>query len=282
MTLSTPCDSSDAPEAKAGFQYEIPRFSATASQLVDELGKGDASVPAAIKLIECEPTISSQVLRLANSPIYGASRVITTIGHAIVVLGFRCVAQQAIAAASGALFKSGDSECAEHRLTTYVQSLGVATAARFVANQTKLANPDEAFLSGVVHDVGKLILFEHAGDQYARILDEYPHELSLPPESETYGICHTTLGRQCGVAWSLPHEMCRSIESHHQPLSEVADPLSKTLVCAAYLAKKWEFGFDASVFCEDAELESELADLQTDEMVGNCREEFDAIREICL
>ncbi|MCA9137564.1 MAG: HDOD domain-containing protein [Planctomycetales bacterium] len=282
MTNCTPCEPTASGKESAKFHFEIPHFSATASQLVDTLNKDNANVPAVVQLIECEPTISSQVLRLANSPIYGASRVITTIGHAIVVLGFRCVAQQAIAAASGALFKADDAACNEHRLETYVQSLAVATTARLVAKQTKISNPDEAFLCGVVHDVGKLILFQHAGEEYAGMLNEAPHEKSLAPEIEAYGITHASLGRQCGVAWSLPTHMCATIADHHLSLKEAADPLSKTLICAAYLAKKWQVGFDEQAFTEDADLENELCNFQDPELAAQCREQFQAIREICL
>lgn len=221
-------------------------------------------------------------MRLANSPIYGASRVITTVGHAIVVLSFRCVAQQAIAAASGALFRADDAACKEHRLDTYCQSLAVATTARLVAKRTKISNPDEAFLCGVVYDVGKLILFQHAGEEYAGILDQSPHEKSLAPEMDAYGLTHASLGRQCGVAWSLPSDMCATIADHHLSLGAVADPLSKTLICAAYLAKKWQVGFDEDAFSEDEELENEVCNFQDPELAAECREQFQAIREICL
>lgn len=282
MTNCTPCESTAVGKENAKFQFEIPRFSATASQLVDTLNKGDANVPSVVQLIECEPTISSQVLRLANSPIYGASRVITTIGHAIVVLGFRCVAQQAIAAASGSLFKADDAACKVHRLDTYSQSLAVATTARLIAKQTKVTNPDEAFLCGVVHDVGKLVLFQYAGEAYAQMLDLYPHEKSLAPEIETYGISHASLGRQCGIAWSLPGHMCVTIANHHLPLEAVADSLSKTLICAAYLAKKWQLGFGEEAFAEDTDMESELCNFEDPDLASECREQFQAIRDICL
>ncbi|QDV87588.1 HDOD domain-containing protein [Planctomycetes bacterium TBK1r] len=282
MTPCPPCEPTVDCNERANFQFEIPRFSATASQLVETLNQTEANVPAVVQLIECEPTISSQVLGLANSPIYGASRAITTIGHAVVVLGFRCVAQQAIASASGALFKAKDAACQAHRLDTYIQSLGVATTARFIAKRTKTTNPDEAFLCGVVHDIGKLILFQHAGEAYAGMLDESPHEKSLAPEIESYGITHATLGRQCGVAWSLPTQMCITIANHHLPLNEATDPLSRTLICAAYLAKKWQLGFCEDAFSEDSEMESELCDFQDPDLAAECREQFEAIRDICL
>lgn len=282
MIKSTHCESTGDKSANSAFEFEIPRFSTTASQIVEELGKDDACVATAIRLIECEPTISSLILRLANSPIYGASREITTIGHAIVVLGFRCVAQQAIAAASGTLFKTGDASLSDHREKTYIQSLGVATAARLLSDQLGMGNPDEAFLCGVVHDVGKLVLFEHDGAEYTRMLEELSHEECLQSEVERYGVTHTTIGRQCGVAWSLPHKMCNSIEDHHGSLSEVEDPLSKTLICALYYAMKWQLGFLEEDFAINPDLESELGEFETEELIAKCREDFQAICEICL
>lgn len=269
-----------AEEAK--FEFEIPRFSATASQLVNELNDPDVKVPKVVQLIECEPTIGSRVLKMANSPLYGATRAISTIGHAIVILGFRCVSQQAIAAASGDLFKAGTDACKKQRLETYSQSLGIATAARFIAQKTKIANPDEAFLCGVVHDVGKLILFQHACEDYARLLAESPLGDSTDLEIDKYGISHATLGGQCGEAWALPGAICASIANHHLSFSQAQEPLSKVLILSSYLARKWQLGFEEGAFAEDTELESELLQLITDSNESECMEQFEAIREICL
>lgn len=270
------------PREKATFEFEIPRFSATASQLVNELNDSDVKVTKVVQLIECEPTISSRVLRMANSPLYGATRAISTIGHAIVILGFRCVSQQAIAAASGELFKAGSAACKKQRLETYLQSLGIATAARFIAQKTRIANPDEAFLCGVVHDVGKLVLFQHACDDYTRLLAKNPCGDSTELEIAEYGISHATLGGQCGIAWALPESICTSIANHHLPFHEAQEPLSKTLILARYLARKWKMGFDEMSFVQDDKLETELSPITTDALAAECQDQFQAIREICL
>ncbi|MEM6469735.1 MAG: HDOD domain-containing protein [Planctomycetota bacterium] len=268
-------------QAATGFRFEIPRFSSTASQLVERLNDEEVKVCEVIQLIECEPTIGSQILSLANSPVFGASRVVSTIGQAIVVLGFRCVAQQAIAASSGALFKSGDEKSARHRTKTYVQSLGTAAVARRLASTTNDADPDEFFLVGIVHDIGKLVLLHHAGEDYTEVLDRYPTEEAIAREMELFGINHMVLGRQCGAAWSLPQHMCASIEDHHLTLDEVSSPLTRTIVGASYLAKKWELGFEHEDFIEEDLCETELDDIQSPDLETLCREDFETLRDIC-
>ncbi|MEM6365369.1 MAG: HDOD domain-containing protein [Planctomycetota bacterium] len=262
--------------------FEVPRFSATASQLVDELNGASPTVPIVVQLIECEPTISSLILRLANSPIYGATRAITSIAHAIVVLGFRSVAQQAIATATGALFTDPHAPCFDARQQTYIESLGVAAAARFIARATNACSPDEAFLCGVIHDVGKLILLQHAGDEYAALLAGHPQGVPLEKEIELFGISHADLGRECCVVWSLPTQLGNAVAEHHGLISEVTDPLSRTLILATYLARKWQLGFIENSLVENEVLETELSAFQNDAMFNQCREQFKMIREICL
>ena len=73
------------PQAMEGFEF--PQFSSTTSKLVAELNGDHAEVSTIVQLIECEPTVAAKVLKLADSPIYGVNRSVTTIGHAVVLLG---------------------------------------------------------------------------------------------------------------------------------------------------------------------------------------------------
>lgn len=265
------------------FQFDLPPFPTTATQLVAELNNPDVQVPKIIQLIECEPTVGSKVINLANSPLYGTSRPITTIGHAIVILGFKSVAQLALTVATGGVFADDGSPCADARRTTYCQSLGVATLARQIAGQSKQANPDEAFLSGVMHDIGKIILFEAAGITYREMIAGDPTGNTTLAESEEFGTTHPELGKCCGRKWGLPNSIVVAIANHHLSLDDTCDPLSETIIAANHFARSWQIGFepeDVDGFAE--QIEGEVCKHIKGDLQAECVEQFAALREICL
>lgn len=280
----TPANQPDAElQPQIEFRFELPPFPTTASQLVAELNNSDVQVPRVTQLIECEPTIGSRVLSLANSPIYGTSRPISTISHAIVILGFRSVTQLALTVATGSVFSDDASPCAEARQKTYSQSLAVATVARLIASKTQAVNADEAFLSGVMHDVGKLILFDSAGATYSQMIADHPTGDTTAAEHEQFGTTHPELGHRCGKKWGLPHSINQAISNHHLPLCEVSDPLSETLITADYLARKWQIGFEPQGdFDAHEHIENTIVTALDSGIQDECVEQFAAIREICL
>ena len=90
------------------FDYELPAFPTTASSLLSALQSQSVDVGQVTKLIECDPVISSKVLSLANSPLYAPARPISTINHAIVLLGFNSVSQLVLTIATGTLFSADE------------------------------------------------------------------------------------------------------------------------------------------------------------------------------
>ena len=265
------------------FKFELPPFPTTASQLVTELSSAEARVPRVAQLIECEPTIASKVLKLANSPLYATSRPISTISHAIVILGFKSVSRLALTVATGSIFEDPSASCAEARRTTYSQSLAIATVARLIAGQTQRVDADEAFLAGVMHDVGKLILFDAAGTAYGEMINDHPAGSILSLEHDAFGTTHPALGMTCGKKWGLPLSINAAISDHHLPMHEVSDPLSQTVIAANYFARRWQLGFGPHEAIDiDQQIESEITCAVDSTIESQCVEQFAAIGEICL
>jgi putative nucleotidyltransferase with HDIG domain len=270
-------------EQRLDFKFELPPFPTTAAQLVAELSSPEVEVSRVAQLIECEPTIGSRVLGLANSPLYATSRSISTISHAIVILGFKSVSRLALTVATGGMFNQSSAACAEARRTTYCQSLAIATVARLIARETKRVDADEAFLAGVMHDVGKLILFDAAGTAYCEMINDHPAVNIVSLESDAFGITHPELGMSCGKKWGLPPSINAAIANHHFPLHEVADPLSQTVIAANYFARKWQIGFrPEESFDIDERIETASSCATDNTIASECVEQFAAIGEICL
>ncbi|MEM9410316.1 MAG: HDOD domain-containing protein [Planctomycetota bacterium] len=261
----------------------LPVFPATATQILNETRKGDVDVAKVTQLVEFEPAIGAKVLQLANSPLYGTNRPITTIGHAIVMLGFRAVSQLAISIATKDVFNEGDPRTAKFREKIFQQSLACATHARAIANQMELADPDEAFLSGVMQDIGKLVLLASAPQEYSELMLEIPNGYSAEQERNWIGIDHTEIGQKCGKKWGLPPTISQAIFDHHSSVGNLQLPLSQGVAAANYFSRIWHIGFAENESVDvDPEIENAFETFQNPELKSQCEEQFAAVCEICL
>lgn len=260
----------------------LPPFPATATQILTLCEQPDLQVKSIIQLIECEPAIGARVLQLANSPLYGMTRPIATIAHAVVVLGIKTVAQLAVAIATGELFQKGDPSLAAIRKATYLQSLACATVTRSLASITKRANPDEAFLSGVMHDIGKLVFFDIVPTPYCDIIQADPTGRTSKKEIESFGVDHPTVGKNCGDKWGLPAEINLAILNHHCEFDATEHPLSQIVISANYFARKWNIGYEQEKeVVECWEIENAFETVPLSELQAEVNEQFAAVIEIC-
>jgi HD-like signal output (HDOD) protein len=262
---------------------QLPIFPASASAIMHECNKKKAEVKRIIQLIESEPAVGPRILSLVNSPVYGVSRPITSIGQAVVLLGLKSVAQTAIATAAKAVFGEGTPEMAAHREKAFVQSLACATLARILASQSRIANPDEAFLCGVMHDVGKLVFFKAVPEIYVEILDSDPTGHTVDEEVLRIGISHTEVGKNCGVCWGLPPAINDVIAGHHASIAACPSALAQTVIAANHFARQWQIGFDETESTDANPLiEEAFTGLELVEIEAQFRDQFAAVEEIYL
>ena len=261
----------------------LPPFPGIAMQIMTECEKPDSSAKHVIPLIECDPAIGIKVLELANSPLYGSSRPITTIAHSVVLLGFQAVSNLAISVAVSGAFEEGDSKHSNLRNDIFRQSIACATTSRVIAKTLNTSGCDEAFFSGIVHDIGKLVLLKTVPDLYLEVLANIPFGNSTFLEDEFIGITHTQLGETCGKKWRLPATINFAIANHHNPLDDSQNELVNTLILANYMIGKWGIGFDNAQF--DAPLIEEIEQFVSSEIQSDirktCTDQYEAVIEIC-
>jgi putative nucleotidyltransferase with HDIG domain len=260
----------------------LPPFPATASQILSECQKPETNVRTVVQLVECEQAVSSKVIQMANSPMFGASRPIVSINHAIVLLGFNTVSQLAISIAAGSLFKNNDPQLAARQKQTFRQSLACAITARAMAAHVGTANPDEAFLCGVMHDVGKLVLFDVAPIEYCSILDGATEDNTTTEEQSTFGIDHAGVGKRCGVKWGFPSQINAAIEDHHRPMSETEQALSQVVLAGNYYSRRWMIGSNEPPHqAEVLEIENAINANEMASIQDLCKDQFESVVEIC-
>ncbi|MFK7765592.1 MAG: HDOD domain-containing protein [Mariniblastus sp.] len=217
-----------------------------AMQIMKACREKQVSVKTLVQIAECDPAISSRILATVNSSVYGYSRQVTSIGQAVVVLGFKNLSELAVSVAMSNVFSEDDS-LGQDRQKLFEHSLGCASVSRVLASKSSFASdPGEAFLAGMMHDIGKLIFFDLAPVQYRTIEDNREQQSPLQIEQQTFGVDHTVLGAKFGEFWGLPAGIQQAIADHHIaiPASQPQPPNEVTVITniANDLAKSWGIG----------------------------------------
>jgi len=195
-----------------------------------------------ITIIQSEPAIAARVLAVANSPLYGYSRRISTISHAVVILGIRNISQLALSFAARAAF-CGSGQSNEFCTKLYRHSLGCGLMAGHLAEVCDVDEPNHAYLSGLLHDIGKLVLVQLLKDDYVTLAINTPHEQLVQVEDELFGLNHQNVGERCAEKWGFPLDIRKAIGNHHLSDSKSdCGSLMSVVAAANFLSKSRGIG----------------------------------------
>ncbi len=202
---------------------DIPSLPAVVNNIIDLMGKPQSSAAEIAKLISYDPGLTSKCLRMVNSSAYGFQRQISSVQHAIMILGFNTVRGIVLSASIFKLFANqrhasiDPSEFWRHSICTAIGS-------RILASKWKIPYADDAFSAGLLHDIGKMILLHYFTSDYESVLLEakkhktIPHGLSfLSIEQSILQTDHTDVGYQLAQRWRLPSTFSETIRFHHHP-----------------------------------------------------------------
>ncbi len=170
------------------------------------------------KIIAHDPSLSSRILKVINSAFYGMSGQVGSVERAIVLLGLNAVKNLAVSASLGPLFrgvKLGEGFTARD-LWTHCIAVGVTV--RQLALRLKMPNADEAFVAGLIHDVGVLVelqIWPQKLQDICRISKTSPDFCQT--ERQILGVDHATLGQALTDQWHFPQHCRDAAQFHHNP-----------------------------------------------------------------
>lgn len=147
---------------------KVPELPIAADEVIRMLDDDDNSASAIARVICQDQALAARILRIANSSFYGLSRQVKTLQDAVVILGARVLRNLAIAMALKGLHHKFDT--LERNL--WEESVGYACGARFIAERYSMVNPEEAFLAGLLCNIGELIFNNIDTAQYRTLLEE--------------------------------------------------------------------------------------------------------------
>ena len=211
----------------------LPEITARIIATVEDPGSSSADLH---KIVSHDPALVTRILKVVNSAFYGLPGQIASINRAIVLLGLNAVKNIAVAASLGQLFR-GVKLCEEFTAKDlWKHCVGVAVTASDLARGMHIPLVDEAFLAGMVHDVGMLVTLQLMPEQLRQVCEQA--STSTTPfceiEREIVGVDHQQLGQALCELWKFPRP-CQLIAAyHHRPAAMPADSrLLVTLVAIA-------------------------------------------------
>ena len=208
----------------------LPPFPAVALQLLSLLDDEEVPMKKIVGLLRIDPALSAEILRVSNSALYGLSRRIDSVSHAIVVLGTEVVKRLALTVALGRF--SHSFLCNPSLRICWDHSVACALIAEELADAMDQPK-DRAYTSGLLHDVGRLALLACYPAEYGNLMavareNDFDE---LECERQLFDIDHCAAGDWLGRQWNLPSTFVEAIAHHHT--AEANDESLLSIVTAA-------------------------------------------------
>ncbi len=221
-------EKADLVAARAGDLPVLPQVAAKVLEMVQNPTTITADLE---KIITRDQAITAKILKIANSALYGLRCSVSTVSQAIVVVGMTTLRSLVLTASTEALFRSKTSRFKDKIL--WEHALAVALASRAVARVSGFPKPEEAFVAGLLHDVGSAVLDQNLGERYGEVVElVYNDGVSLvDAETRVLGIDHTQVGSLVVRKWNLAPPLEEAVRLHHEdPRVATLDPMLCTTV----------------------------------------------------
>jgi HD-like signal output (HDOD) protein len=234
VTSETPL-SLDRIIAKTG---DLPPIPTTALRALEMTNDPQVSVRELQAILARDQALTARILRIANSSMYGLRREIATVSHAVAILGLDTTRSILAAACVQQVFQTGmvrARDLGSKLLSDH--SWGAGLCSRIIAKHSRYQPVEEAFLAGLMHDIGKPVLLKNLPDRYMPILnDVYRGETTFhEAELVVLGFSHAQVGSILAEKWNFPPQLAQAIGYHHDP---TATPKYQQLACITCLSNK--------------------------------------------
>jgi len=198
---------------------QLPTIPHVAAALIRVADQPRASASDVRDVISTDQALVTKLLRVVNSPMYGMRKRVTTLTHAVAMLGFEAVKNLALAASFSEVLGQSAEGYGLDPGRLWMHSIAAGCAARLAAERTGYAQPEEAFVAGVIHDVGKLAASVHIQGMYSEILAKASrgNRAFNAVEREAMGFDHAQAGEAVALSWGLPEPLSQCIRWHHEP-----------------------------------------------------------------
>lgn len=260
----------------------LPEVTLRIIQLVED---PDSTAQDLNLVISNDPALGARILKVVNSAFYGLPGQIGSINRAIVLLGLNAVKNIAIAASLAKLFRGGRICPGFDARELWTHCVGVASATRLLSDKAGLRLPDEAFLAGLIHDLGIMVEVQARRAKFVEIIDAVAADESKTlrdAETEILGATHEHFGAGICKLWKFPVSFQYVTGFHHHPwdLQDNRSVLTELVNLADVLCAREKVGFSAGTeTCEPDGGVLRKLDLSAEQFEAVAKELPDAMSE---
>jgi putative nucleotidyltransferase with HDIG domain len=177
----------------------------------------DVPIKELSAILEKDQAMVTKILKLVNSSFYGFRSRIHSISHAVVILGFNTVRNALVSVSIIKAFSRKEPGAGFDITDFWKHSIGVAVTSRYLSEQSKLDSPDDCFVAGLLHDIGKVILAQHFTELFDRVWESVKGDgrSFYEAEQELLPVNHAQIGGYLTKKWQFPDALIDSIAYHH-------------------------------------------------------------------
>lgn len=192
---------------------DLPTIPVVATKVMELMEDENSTAEDLARVVASDPAVAARVLKISNSSFYGCQRQIETLPHAIMMLGFVTLKSVVVAASMKQVYHP-------YGLTEkllWEHSFGAGLAARLIAADTRRVNPDEAFLGGLFHDIGKQIMNYLDKAKFQEVMQHcFNDGVSFQAAERTvFDYTHEEVGALVIRKWNFPEHMMQAVLTHH-------------------------------------------------------------------
>ena len=217
----------------------LPTIPRVLKRLLGVIENPRVSLNEISNFISNDPALTTKVLKMVNSPVYGFPGRISSVNQAVILLGLSVVKGLLLGVSVFDLMQKTMIGLWEH-------SLGCAIVARLIAEKKGLKEPEEASIDGLLHDIGKVLLILRFPDKYEKAMHDADINGMGIYEAERfhYGTTHASVGSWMAQKWRFPQKLVDVIEHHHKPHLSKSAPVESAIVhLSDILVRARGFGF---------------------------------------
>jgi putative nucleotidyltransferase with HDIG domain len=214
---------------------DLPPMPHMASRLLQLLADPGCSTSAVTEVISHDPALVARLVKVANSSLYGGANKAGSLNQAVVRLGMRATRNLVVAFSTRSLFPLDNSRVGLWAKELWRHSVECGVAARQLAEAAGGADPDEAFVGGLLHDLGKIVILLNQAAAFRQIqqLQEAEQLEARAAETRVLGFDHAQVGARLLQHWEMPATLVSAVAGHHDSTADAR--LDRIVACGNVL-----------------------------------------------
>ncbi len=219
---------------------ELPTLPDVLVKLNEVMDDPESSAEEVAQVISMDPSVSANILRIVNSAYFGLQVRVGSINLAVSIMGFKMTKKVALKAAIFSVFAKNAGSKIPHFDPNrfWKHSIYTGTLARGLGKKSEIFSghhPEDLYICGLLHDIGRIILLENATEAFSNVLETAltSGRSLIELEQEILGYTHADVGSVLAIKWYLPEDLTIAIRYHHSP---ERDPFHKSLSSLISLA----------------------------------------------